>query len=132
MDRFSFDDSIRFEEDSLCSWSSEPESLCNNWRGWKKPTNAAGGPGAGLGMGMAPFGTVGGMGAGAPGSCGPGGSSSAMVTMSACGRYHGEWTLFISVLSGLNNSSRQYFNYNMVTPHPEIKNTQLGGVFSEI
>ena len=35
-DRFSFDDSDRFEEDSLCSWISEPESLCNNWRGWKK------------------------------------------------------------------------------------------------
>lgn len=33
----SFDDSDRFEEDSLCSWGSEPESLCNNWRGWKKP-----------------------------------------------------------------------------------------------
>lgn len=38
-DRFSFDDSDRFEEDSLCSWSSEPESLCNNWRGWKRPIN---------------------------------------------------------------------------------------------
>ena len=36
-DRMSFDDSDRFEEDSLCSWGSEPESLCNNWRGWKKP-----------------------------------------------------------------------------------------------
>ena len=36
-DRLSFEDSDRFEEDSLCSWSSEPESLCNNWRGWKKP-----------------------------------------------------------------------------------------------
>ncbi|XP_063237726.1 zinc finger SWIM domain-containing protein 8 homolog isoform X2 [Bacillus rossius redtenbacheri] len=36
-DRFSFEDSDRFEEDSLCSWSSEPESLCNNWRGWKRP-----------------------------------------------------------------------------------------------
>lgn len=22
----------------MCSWSSEPESVCNNWRGWKKPT----------------------------------------------------------------------------------------------
>lgn len=41
-DRFSFEDSDRFEEDSLCSWSSEPESLCNNWRGWKRPpTNSA-------------------------------------------------------------------------------------------
>ncbi|GAB0088989.1 zinc finger SWIM domain-containing protein 8 [Sergentomyia squamirostris] len=38
LDQISFDDSDRFEEDSLCSWSSEPESLCNNWRGWKKPT----------------------------------------------------------------------------------------------
>lgn len=37
-DRYSFDDSDRFEEDSLCSWSSEAESLCNNWRGWRRPT----------------------------------------------------------------------------------------------
>lgn len=37
VDKFSFEDSDRFEEDSLCSWSSEPESVCNNWRGWKKP-----------------------------------------------------------------------------------------------
>lgn len=36
-DRFTFEDSDRFEEDSICSWSSEPESLCNNWRGWKRP-----------------------------------------------------------------------------------------------
>lgn len=36
-DHFSFDDSDRFEEDSICTWSSEPESMCNNWRGWKKP-----------------------------------------------------------------------------------------------
>ncbi|CAL4153708.1 unnamed protein product, partial [Meganyctiphanes norvegica] len=35
-DRYSFEDSERFEEDSLCSWISEPESLCNNWRGWKR------------------------------------------------------------------------------------------------
>nr|CAD7446583.1 unnamed protein product [Timema bartmani] len=41
-DRFSFEDSDRFEEDSLCSWSSEPESLCNNWRGWKRPTLGSG------------------------------------------------------------------------------------------
>lgn len=40
-DRFSFEDSDRFEEDSLCSWSSEPESVCNNWRGWKKPTGTS-------------------------------------------------------------------------------------------
>lgn len=39
LERFSFDDSDRFEEDSLCSWSSEPESVYNNWRGWKKPSN---------------------------------------------------------------------------------------------
>ncbi|ENN82733.1 hypothetical protein YQE_00899, partial [Dendroctonus ponderosae] len=39
----SFDDSDRFEEDSMCSWSSEPESVCNNWRGWKKPTNGQNG-----------------------------------------------------------------------------------------
>ncbi|XP_014605315.1 PREDICTED: uncharacterized protein LOC106787461 isoform X2 [Polistes canadensis] len=38
VDRFSFEDSDHFEEDSLCSWSSEPESLCNNWRGWRRPT----------------------------------------------------------------------------------------------
>ena len=35
-DRYSFEDSERFEEDSLCSWLSEHESLCNNWRGWKR------------------------------------------------------------------------------------------------
>ncbi|KAG1663561.1 Zinc finger SWIM domain-containing protein 8 [Nymphon striatum] len=39
-DRFSFDDSDRFEEDSLCSWISEPESLCNNWRGWKRQSSS--------------------------------------------------------------------------------------------
>ena len=39
-DRFSFDDSDRFEEDSLCSWMSEPESLCNNWRGWKRQNSS--------------------------------------------------------------------------------------------
>lgn len=36
-DNYSFEDSDRFEEDSLCSYSTEPESLCNNWRGWKRP-----------------------------------------------------------------------------------------------
>lgn len=41
-DRFSFDDSDRFEEDSLCSFSSEHESLCNNWRGWRRPAAAFG------------------------------------------------------------------------------------------
>ena len=37
-DHFSFDDSDRFEEDSLslCSWASEHESQCNNWRGWRR------------------------------------------------------------------------------------------------
>lgn len=35
-DRFSFDDSERFEEESMCSWLSETESLNNNWRGWKR------------------------------------------------------------------------------------------------
>ncbi|XP_050525577.1 zinc finger SWIM domain-containing protein 8 homolog [Daktulosphaira vitifoliae] len=37
-DQYSFEDSDRFEEDSLCTWSSEPESACINWRGWRKPT----------------------------------------------------------------------------------------------
>lgn len=40
-DRFSFEDSDRFEEDSLCSWISEPESSCNNWRGWKKQNGSS-------------------------------------------------------------------------------------------
>jgi len=35
-DNFSFEDSDRFEEDSICSWISEPESVVNNWRGWRK------------------------------------------------------------------------------------------------
>ncbi|XP_014298528.2 zinc finger SWIM domain-containing protein 8 homolog [Microplitis demolitor] len=35
-DGYSFDDSDRFEEDSLCSWSSEAESLINHWRGWRR------------------------------------------------------------------------------------------------
>lgn len=43
-DRFSFDDSDRFEEDSLCSWISEPESLCNNWRGWRRNPNGGAAP----------------------------------------------------------------------------------------
>lgn len=39
-DRYSFEDSDRFEEDSMCSWmDSEPESVYNNWRGWKKSTS---------------------------------------------------------------------------------------------
>ena len=48
-DRFSFEDSDRFEDDSLCSWISEPESLCNNWRGWRKPNCSTGGTTAGTG-----------------------------------------------------------------------------------
>lgn len=34
-DAFSFDDSEPdpYDDDS---WMSEPESVCNNWRGWKK------------------------------------------------------------------------------------------------
>ncbi|CAB0008630.1 unnamed protein product [Nesidiocoris tenuis] len=36
-----FEDSDRFEEDSLCSWSTEAESVCNNWRGWKRPTGSS-------------------------------------------------------------------------------------------
>lgn len=35
-ERFSFEDSDRFEEDSLGSWISEPESISANWRGWKR------------------------------------------------------------------------------------------------
>ena len=42
VDRFSFEDSDRFEEDSLCSWISEPESLCNNWRGWRNCKQSGG------------------------------------------------------------------------------------------
>ena len=46
-DQLSFEDSDRFEEDSLCSWVSEAESVCNNnWRGWKKNSNGAGSGGA--------------------------------------------------------------------------------------
>lgn len=33
-DLISWEDSERFEEDSLCSWMSEPESMNQNWRGW--------------------------------------------------------------------------------------------------
>ena len=51
MDAFSFDDSDRFEDDSVCSWISEPESVVNNWRGWRKPSLAA----ASLPVGGAPL-----------------------------------------------------------------------------
>ena len=40
VDQFSFDDSDRFDEDSVCSWISEPESVLNNWRGWRKQSSA--------------------------------------------------------------------------------------------
>jgi hypothetical protein len=30
-------------QDSICSWISEPESVVNNWRGWRK--NPASNPG---------------------------------------------------------------------------------------
>lgn len=36
LDGYSFEDSDRFEEDSLCSWTSDADSMSNNWRGWKK------------------------------------------------------------------------------------------------
>lgn len=39
-DRLSWEDSERFEEDSLCSWLSEPESLIQNWRGWSSANTA--------------------------------------------------------------------------------------------
>ncbi len=41
VDQFSFDDSDRFEEDSICSFVSEPESVVNNWRGWRKQQQTA-------------------------------------------------------------------------------------------
>ena len=39
---FSFEDSDRFEEGSLCSYFSEPESVVNNWRGWRKQSSITG------------------------------------------------------------------------------------------
>lgn len=59
-DRFSFEDSDRFEEDSLCSWISEPESLCNNWRGWRKQNGGGGGGGSGVTATPGAGGTLGG------------------------------------------------------------------------
>uniref|UniRef100_A0A1I8EKE8 SWIM-type domain-containing protein n=2 Tax=Wuchereria bancrofti TaxID=6293 RepID=A0A1I8EKE8_WUCBA len=38
-DQLSFEDSERFEEDSLCSWMSDAESLNQNWRGWSTTRN---------------------------------------------------------------------------------------------
>ena len=36
----SFEDSDRFDEDmSLCSCGSDPESICGDWRGWKRSNN---------------------------------------------------------------------------------------------
>lgn len=57
-DAFSFDDSERFEEDSLCSWLSEPESLTTNWTGWAASTtnnalSAPNAPGTSLGFAAA-------------------------------------------------------------------------------
>ena len=49
-DRFSFEDSDRFEEDSICSWISEPESVVNNWRGWRGQMRVAPNSNANLGM----------------------------------------------------------------------------------
>lgn len=48
-DVFSWGDSDPFEEDD--SWMSEPESVCNNWRGWKKAPSGSSpaAPGAHLG-----------------------------------------------------------------------------------
>ena len=38
VDQFSFNDSERFDEnDSICSWISDPDAVVNNWRGWQKP-----------------------------------------------------------------------------------------------
>uniref|UniRef100_F6TS15 SWIM-type domain-containing protein n=1 Tax=Ciona intestinalis TaxID=7719 RepID=F6TS15_CIOIN len=33
---FSFEDSDRFDDESICSWMSETESFCTNWRGWRR------------------------------------------------------------------------------------------------
>ncbi|VDN51456.1 unnamed protein product [Dracunculus medinensis] len=33
-DQLSFEDSERFEEDSLCSWQSDSDSICHHFRGW--------------------------------------------------------------------------------------------------
>lgn len=95
IDRYSFDDSDRFEEDSLCSWSSEPESLCNNWRGWKRPTanNATSGAGNFLygssstgGGGMGYFQATGTSGSGAAqtSSAAGGGTSASAAAAAAC------------------------------------------------
>ena len=40
-DKYSFDDSDRFEDESICSWGSDPEPP-NNWRGWKRQNQNGG------------------------------------------------------------------------------------------
>lgn len=40
-DVFSFGDSSPAEQFDDDSWMSEPESICNNWRGWKKTPNGS-------------------------------------------------------------------------------------------
>ncbi|XP_059097624.1 zinc finger SWIM domain-containing protein 8-like [Tigriopus californicus] len=40
VERSSYEDSEAFEEDSNCSWFSEPESVLNNWRGWRKQSTS--------------------------------------------------------------------------------------------
>lgn len=41
-DRLSWEDSERFDGDSLCSSPySDSESLCQNWRGWSGPSVSA-------------------------------------------------------------------------------------------
>eukprot|EP00095_Tigriopus_kingsejongensis_P011250 maker-scaffold550_size154339-snap-gene-0.21 protein:Tk11250 transcript:maker-scaffold550_size154339-snap-gene-0.21-mRNA-1 annotation:"zinc finger swim domain-containing protein 8" len=39
VERSSYEDSEAFEEESNCSWFSEPESVLNNWRGWRKQSS---------------------------------------------------------------------------------------------
>jgi hypothetical protein len=36
-DQVSFEDSERFEDDSICSWQSENESLNQKWADWTAP-----------------------------------------------------------------------------------------------
>uniref|UniRef100_H2Y5Y5 Uncharacterized protein n=1 Tax=Ciona savignyi TaxID=51511 RepID=H2Y5Y5_CIOSA len=37
---FSFEDSDRFDDESICSWMSETESFCTNWRGWRRQNSS--------------------------------------------------------------------------------------------
>uniref|UniRef100_A0A8B9ECR9 Zinc finger SWIM-type containing 8 n=1 Tax=Anser cygnoides TaxID=8845 RepID=A0A8B9ECR9_ANSCY len=58
-ERFSFEDSDHFEEDSLCSFISEAESLCQNWRGWRKQSAGPNSPTVKMkGEGQAGYGLV--------------------------------------------------------------------------